>query len=160
MPLLYIIPCILLYNFIKLTIFYIPLLISHFYDKKSVMNFLSVNKIYVYLSVHNGTPCHSTFTDAVKHPSKHNTLPRCWANAAPPSTTLAQHWPNTGATFRACWDTSTRLCSSWKLILLIPASFEYLCYGSIRPETDVCRCQILTYKEMVSTCSRLPTHWI
>ena len=27
-------------------------------------------------------------------PSKHGSLSRCWAGAGPPSTTLAQRWPN------------------------------------------------------------------
>ena len=35
--------------------------------------------------------------------SKHETLSQCWANAGPPSSTLAQNWPNIGTTSHVCW---------------------------------------------------------
>ena len=74
---------------------------------KSVMTFISVNKISVCLSVVLlMISVYSWFLlfilvsykSNVKH-CEYETFTQCWINAGPPSATLAQHWTNIGQTF-------------------------------------------------------------
>ena len=39
----------------------------------------------------------------IRPPSKHDTLPQCWANVGPASTTQGQHYPSIESMCRVCW---------------------------------------------------------
>ena len=56
-------------------------------------------------------------------PSEDETLSQCWFIVGPASTTMAQHWPNTGSMSRACllgmrrhWCIILWCCTLWSII--------------------------------------------
>ena len=57
--------------------------------------------------------CIATRCELCDYTSRHETLNQCWFHVGPPSTTLAQHEHNIGATTRVCWRVIISVSCLW-----------------------------------------------